>query len=102
MVHALKVNILQVYYTYSYGCTTLMATGVLRLRLRACDAYGYGRTMLTATGLLGLRLRESCAYGYGHIATTTTGMLEAYYGRMVGCKLTSGHYSCNCEGKSDD
>ena len=30
-----KVNVLRAYYTYGYGRTTTMATGVLRLRLRA-------------------------------------------------------------------
>ena len=44
-----KVNVLRVYYTYGYGRTTTMATGVLRLRLWA---YGYGRATLTATGVL--------------------------------------------------
>ena len=67
MVHALKK------LTF-YGRTTLMDTGVLHLRLRAYDAYGYGR-----------------------IAATTTGVLQAYYGLAAGCKLTSGHYSCNRE-----
>ena len=45
-----KVNVLRAYY--GYGRTTTMATGVLRLRLRAYDAYGYGRATLTATGVL--------------------------------------------------
>ena len=67
-----KVNVLQAYYTY-----------------------GYGRTTLTATGVLGLRLRLYYAYSYGRIATTTMGVLQEYYGRAAGCKLTSGHYSCN-------
>ena len=43
------------------------------------------------------RLRAFYSYGYGRIAATTTGVLQAYYGRAAGCKLTSGHYSCNCE-----
>ena len=90
-----KVNVLQAYYTYGYGRTTLTATGVLHSRLRAYDAYGYGRTTLTATGILGLRLRAYYAYGYGHIVATTTGVLQAYY--VARCKLTSGHYSCNRE-----
>ena len=84
-----KVNVLQVYY--GYGRTTLTATGVLRLRLRAYD--GYGRATLTATDILGLRLRAYYAYGYGRIAATTTGVLQAYYGLAAGCKLTSGHYN---------
>ena len=59
-VHALKkVNVLQVYYTYGYKRTALMATGVLRL------------------WLLGLRLWVCYTYGYGHIAATTTGVLQA-------------------------
>ena len=45
-----KVNVLRAYYTYGYGRTTTMATGVLRLR--AYNAYGYGRATLTATGVL--------------------------------------------------
>ena len=53
--------------------------------------------MLTATGVLGLRLQAYYAYGYGRIAATTTGMLQAYYGHTAEGKLTSGHYSCNCE-----
>ena len=89
-----KVNVLRAYYTYGYGRTTLTATGV-RLRLGAYDAYGCGRTTLTATGVLGLRLRAYYAYGYGRIVATTTGVLQAYY--AAGCKLTSGHYSCNRE-----
>ena len=75
----------------AYGRTT--PTGVRRLR--AYDAYGYGRTTLTATGVLGLRLRAYYAYRYGRIVATTTGVLQAYY--AAGCKLTSGHYSCNRE-----
>ena len=90
-----KVNVLRAYYAYGYGRTTLTATGVLRLQLRAYDAYGYGRTTLTATGVLGLRLQAYYAYGYGRIVATTTGVLQAYY--AAGCKLTSGHYSCNRE-----
>ena len=90
MVHALKKLTF-----YGYGRITLTATGVLRLRLRAYDAYGYGRTTPTATGVLGLRLRAYYAYGYGRIVATTTGVLQAYY--AAGCKLTSGHYSCNRE-----
>ena len=88
MVHALKT------LTF-YRRTSFTATGVLRLRLRAYDAYGYGHTTLTATGVFGLRLRAYYAYGYGHIAATTTDVLQAYY--AAGCKLTSGHYSCNRE-----
>ena len=78
-----------------YGCTTLTVTGVLRSRLQTYYTYGYGRTTLTVTGVLGLRLRVYYAYGYGCIATTTTGVLQAYYGRVAGCKPNSGHYSCN-------
>ena len=33
-----KVNVLRAYYTYDYGRTTFMATGVLRLWLQAYDA----------------------------------------------------------------
>ena len=58
-----KVNVLQAYY--GYGRTTLTATGVLHLRLRAYDAYGYGRNTLAATGVLGLRLRAYYAYATG-------------------------------------
>ena len=70
-----------------YGRTTPTATGVRRLRLRACYAYGYRRTSLS--------LRAYYAYGYGRIAATTTGVLQpqAYYGLATGCKLTSGHYN---------
>ena len=78
-----------------YGRTTSTATGVLRLRLWAYDAYGYGHTKLTATGVLGLRLWAYYAYSYGRIVATTTDVLQAYY--AAGCKLTSGHYSCNRE-----
>ena len=92
-----KVNILWAYYTYGYGLTTVMAMGILRLQLWVYDAYGYGHTMLTATGVLGLRLQAYYTYGYGRIAATTTGVLQAYYGHTAGGKLTSGHYSCNCE-----
>ena len=92
-----KVNILRAYYTYDYGRTTFMATGVLRLWLWAYDAYGYGRTTLTATGGLGLRLRVYYVYGYGRITATTTGVLQVYYGRAAGFKQTSGHHSCNRE-----
>ena len=74
-VHALKkVNVLLAYYTYGYGCTTP-----------------------TAMGLLHLQLRVNYAYSYGRIMATTTGVLQAYYGHVAGCKLTSSHYSCNCE-----
>ena len=98
-IHALKKLMF-------YGRTTPTATGVLRSWLRAYytygyrrayDAYGYGRTTLTATGVLGLRLRGYYAYGYGRIVATTMGVLQAYYGSQAGCKLTSGHYSCNHE-----
>ena len=65
--------------------------------LRVYYTYGYGRTTLTATGVLGLRLRAYYAHGYRRLAATTTGMLQAYYGCAAGCKLTSGHYSCNRE-----
>ena len=55
----------------------------------------YGRTTPMATGVLRARLRAYYAYGYGRIVATTTGVLQVYY--AAGCKLTDGHYSCNCE-----
>ena len=50
-----------------YGRTTPTATGVRRLRLRACYAYGYGRTSL--------RLRAYRGYNYGR--ATASGVLWA-------------------------
>ena len=41
-----------------YERTTLMATGVQRLRLRAYLVYGYGRTWSTATDVLRFQLRQ--------------------------------------------
>ena len=58
-----KVNVLQAYYTYGYGRSTLMATCILCSRLQAYDAYGYGCTTLAATGVLGLRLQAYLADG---------------------------------------
>ncbi len=48
-----------------------MATGVLRLRLRAC--YGYGCSTATVTGVLRLWLRAYYNYGYGRTVTEATG-----------------------------
>ena len=63
-------------YCYGYGRTTTMATGVLRLRLRAYYNYGYGRTTTMATGVLRLRLRAYYDYGYGRTTTMATGVLR--------------------------
>ena len=57
----------------SYGRTTAMGTGVLRLWLRAYYDYGYGRTTATGTGVLRLRLRAYYDYGYGRNTTAVTG-----------------------------
>ena len=80
-----KVNVLLAYYTYGYGRTTLMAMGVLRLRLRAYDTYGYGHTTLTTTGVLCLRLRAYDAYGCGHTTLTATSVLGL---SLVVCQLS--------------
>ena len=49
-----------------------MATGVLRLRLRAYYDYGYGRTTTTATGVLRLRLRANVRAYYINFFTAYT------------------------------
>ena len=48
-----------------YGRTTLMATGVRRLRLQAYHAHGYDRTWSKATGVLRLQLWVYRSYNYG-------------------------------------
>ena len=49
-----------------------MATGVLRLWLRAYYDYGYGRTMTMATGVLRLRLRANVRAYYVNFFTAYT------------------------------
>ena len=63
---------LRAYYDYGYGRTTTMATGVLRLWLRAYYDYGYGRTTTTATGVLRLRLRANVRAYYVNFFTAYT------------------------------
>ena len=66
-----------------------MATGVLRLRLRAYYDYGYGRTTPTATGVLRLRLRANVRAYYVNFFTAYT----VYDYRMVGSELNRSNHN---------
>ena len=81
---------LRAYYCYGYGCTTTMATDVLRLRLRAYYDYGYGRTMTEATGERTgvLRLLFYCVY---RVYVSNPELLRDYLG--ANAKLHSAPHS---------
>ena len=67
---------LRAYYDYGYGRTTTMATGVLRLWLRAYYDYGYRRTTTMATGVLQLRLQANVRAYYVNFFTAYTVHVE--------------------------